>query len=113
MAGVGVFGVTAYSVSQRTHELGVRMALGANRTEVLMLVLRQELAVCAVGIVLGLAGALALSSVLRTLVFGVPTRDPATLAVVSAVLMAVTAVAGYLPARRATRIDPVTAMRTE
>jgi predicted permease len=113
MAGVGVFGVTAYSVSQRTHELGVRMALGADRSGVLMLVLRQELAACAIGIVLGFAGALALSSVLQTLVFGVPTRDPATLAVVSVVLMGVTAVAGYLPARRATRIDPVTAMRTE
>ncbi len=78
-----------------------------------MLVLRQELAVCAVGIAIGLAGALALSSVLQTLVFGVPTRDPATLAVVSVVLMGVTAVAGYLPARRATAIDPVTALRTQ
>lgn len=113
MAAVGVFGVTAYAVSQRTHELGVRMALGADRATVLRLVLRQELTACAIGIVVGLGGALALSSVLQTLLFGVPPRDPATLAVVSVLLIGVTALAAYLPGRRATRIDPVRALRVE
>jgi putative ABC transport system permease protein len=113
MAAVGVFGVTAYAVSQRTHELGVRMALGADRSTVLRLVLRQELTACALGIIVGLGGALALSSVLQSLLYGVPRRDPATLAIVSLMLIAVTTVAGYLPARRATRIDPVRALRVE
>jgi putative ABC transport system permease protein len=113
MAAVGVFGVTAYTVSQRTHELGVRMALGADRGTVLRLVLREELAVCAIGIGVGLAGALALSSVLETLLYGVAPRDPATLAAVSMLLVAVTALAGYLPARRATNIDPIAALRID
>ena len=113
MAAVGVFGVTAYSVSQRTHELGVRMALGADRLTVLRLVLRQELSACAIGIVVGLAGATALSTLLQSLLYGVPARDPVTLAVASAVMVAVTVVAGYFPARRATRIDPVRAMRVD
>ncbi len=113
MAAVGVFGVTAYAVSQRTHELGVRMALGADRATVLRLVMREELAMCIVGIAVGVAGALALTSVLQTLLYGVAPRDPATLAFVSMVLLGVTSLAGYLPARRATRIDPVTALRVE
>ena len=113
MAAVGVFGVTAYSVSQRTHELGVRMALGADRLTVLRLVLRQELSACAIGIVVGLAGASALSTLLQSLLYGVPPRDPATLAAASALMVAVTLAAGYLPARRATRIDPVKAMRVD
>ena len=113
MAAVGVFGVTAYSVSQRTHELGVRMALGADRVTVLRLVLRQELSACALGIVAGVAGAVALSTLLQSLLYGVPPRDPATLAIASALMVAVTLAAGYLPARRATRIDPVKAMRVE
>jgi putative ABC transport system permease protein len=113
MAAVGVFGVTAYAVSQRTHELGVRMALGADRGAVLRLVMREELGACLAGVGLGLAGALALSSLLQGLLFGVAPRDPITLAAVSLLLIAVTALAGYLPARRATRIDPVAALRAE
>ena len=113
MAAIGVFGVTAYSVSQRTHELGVRMALGADRLAVLGLVLRQELSACAIGIVVGLAGATALSTLLQSLLYGVRARDPVTLAVASAVMVAVTLTAGYFPARRATRIDPVKAMRVD
>ena len=113
IAAIGVFGVTACAVSQRTHELGVRMALGATRGEVVRLVLRHELIACAGGIVIGIAGALALSSLLETLVYGVAPRDAGTLAIVSLVLIATTALAGYLPARRATRIDPVSALRIE
>jgi putative ABC transport system permease protein len=113
MAAVGVFGVTAYTVAQRTHELGVRMALGANRGAVVRLVMHEELGACLAGIVIGLAGALALASILQGLLFGVPPRDPLTLAAVSGLLILVTGLAGYLPARRATRIDPMSALRSE
>jgi putative ABC transport system permease protein len=113
MAAVGVFGVTAFTVSQRTHEMGVRMALGATRGSVMTLIVRQELTVCVGGILIGVAGALALASMLQSLVFAVPTRDPITLAAASVVLLAVTLTAGYLPARRATRIDPAMALRAE
>jgi putative ABC transport system permease protein len=113
MAAVGVFGVTAYTVSQRTHEMGVRMALGATRAMVMRLVIRQELMVCAAGIVVGIAGALALASMLQSLVYNVPARDPLTLVAVSLVLFVVTLAAGYLPARRATKIDPVAALRAD
>ncbi len=113
MAAVGVFGVTAYTVAQRTHELGVRMALGADGGRVLRLVLSQELRVCAAGIALGLVGALATVGLLGNLLFGIAPRDPSTIAGVTALLLVVTAVACYLPARRATRVDPVQALRCE
>jgi putative ABC transport system permease protein len=113
MAAVGVFGVTAYAVSQRRHELGVRMALGADRASVVRLVLRQELSACGAGIVVGLGGALALSTLLQSLLYGVAPRDPATLAAASLLLVSVTLAAGYFPARRATRIDPAAVMRME
>jgi putative ABC transport system permease protein len=113
MAGIGVFGVTAYSVSQRTHELGIRMALGANRGSVLALVLRQEMAACLMGIAAGILGAFFLASLLESLLFGVTARDGATLSVAAIVLLAVTAIACLIPAHRATRIDPVRALRLE
>ena len=113
MAAIGVFGVTAYSVSQRTHELGVRMALGAPRTNVLALVLRQELAACLIGIAIGITGAWFLSSLLQSLLFGVTARDTLTLSVASIVLLVVTTVACLIPASRATRVDPATALRIE
>jgi predicted permease len=113
MAAVGVFGVAGYSVAQRTRELGVRVALGADPGRVLRLVLGQELRVCAAGIFLGAAGALALAGVMRSLLYGVPPRDPATLAAAAGVLFSVSALACYLPARRAARIDPVEALRQE
>jgi putative ABC transport system permease protein len=113
MAAIGVFGVTAYTVSQRTHELGVRAALGAGRGQLLRLVMRQELSASAAGVIVGLLGALGLASLLQSLLYGVPPRDPMTLAAVSLLLLAVTATAAYLPARRATRIDPAVTLRGE
>jgi putative ABC transport system permease protein len=113
MAAIGVFGVTAYSVAQRTHELGVRMALGARPSSVLSLVLRQELGVCLIGIVAGVAGALALSSLLESLLFGVTSRDTLTLSISALVLLLVTVLACIIPARRATNVDPAIALRIE
>lgn len=113
MAAIGVFGVTAYAVSQRTHELGIRMALGAKRGNVLALVLRQEMTACVVGIAAGVLGALFLASLLESLLFGVTSRDSVTLSIASFVLLAVTMVACVIPALRATRVDPVTALRLE
>ncbi len=113
MAAIGVFGVTAYSVSQRTHELGIRMALGARRSSVLALVLRQEMSACVIGIAVGAIGALLLGSLLESLLFGVAARDAATVSAAALVLLIVTAIACIVPARRATRVDPVTALRLD
>jgi putative ABC transport system permease protein len=113
MAAIGVFGVTSYSVSQRTHELGIRMALGANRGSVLGLVLRQEMGACLIGIVLGVIGALFMASLLESLLFGVTSRDSVTLSIAAIVLLGVTAIACVIPAQRATRVDPMTALRLE
>ncbi len=113
MAAIGVFGVTAYSVAQRTHELGVRMALGAQPSTVLSLVLRQEMGACLIGIVAGIIGAMLLSSVLESLLFGVAARDTTTITTASLVLLLVTAFACFIPARRATRVDPVKALRLD
>ena len=113
MASIGVFGVTAYSVAQRTHEIGVRMALGAGRLSVLALVLRQELAACLLGIGAGIAGAALLSRLLESLLFGVAPRDLPTLLGAAMVLLVVTTLACLVPAHRATRVDPVTALRLE
>jgi putative ABC transport system permease protein len=113
MAAIGVFGVTAYSVTQRTHELGVRMALGAKPSSVLALVLRQEMGACLIGIAVGIAGAWMMSSQLESLLFGVGSREALTVSVASLVLLVVTAVACLIPARRATRVDPVTALRLD
>ena len=111
LAAVGLYGVLAYTVTQRTHEIGVRMALGAPPSRVHAIVMRQGLLVAGVGAMIGLAGALATSGLLQSLVFGVSARDPVVYAVVAFVFGAVAVVAGYAPARRATRVDPVVALR--
>ncbi len=113
LAAVGLYGVIAYWVSRRTQELGVRMALGASRGEVLRLVVGQGLRLSVVGAALGAAAAFPLARFLKTELFGVSVTDPATFAVVPLVLIAVAAAACYIPARRATRVEPMAALRYE
>jgi predicted permease len=113
LAALGLYGVLAYSVSQRTAEFGVRMALGADRSDLMRLVVGQGARVAATGAVVGLAGAVVVGQFAAGLLYGVKGSDPATLGAVVAVLGVVTLLACYLPARRATRIDPVTALRAE
>jgi ABC-type antimicrobial peptide transport system permease subunit len=110
---VGIYGVIAYIAAQRTREIGVRMALGAQASDVRRLFLGHGLKLVAVGLVLGVAAALALTRLMSTLLFGVGPMDPVTYAVVSGVLGTVALIATYLPARRASRIDPIVALRTD
>jgi len=110
---VGLYSVVAYTVSQRTHEIGIRMALGAQSRDVIQLVLGQGIAMVALGIAAGVIGALALTRVLASLLFGVGARDPLTFLCVVLLLSVVAVVACYLPARRATLIDPLVALRHE
>jgi putative ABC transport system permease protein len=113
LAGVGLFGVLAYAVTQRTHEFGVRLAMGAQIGEILRLVLIQGFKVAGMGLGLGLAGALALSVVLQSMLFEMRAQDPLTFLVVLLFLALVALAACYLPARRATQVDPMAALRCE
>jgi len=113
LASVGIYGVMAYSVSQRTHEIGIRMALGARGNNVLGMVVGEALVLTLIGAGLGLAGALALTRLLSGLLYNVRPTDPLTLALVSLGLLGVSALASYIPARRATRVDPIVALRYE
>ncbi|MGH9162916.1 MAG: ABC transporter permease, partial [Vicinamibacteraceae bacterium] len=113
LTAVGVYGVLAYSVGQRTQEIGVRMAMGAARGQVVGLVLRGGMTWAGIGVALGLAGAFAVNRVVASLLFEVPARDPVTFAAVAATLMVVALTACYVPATRATRINPTLALRSE
>ena len=113
LSALGIYGVLAYDVSQRTREIGVRSAIGASRGQIAGLILRQGLWKGGIGVVLGLIGAALLSRSMTTLLFNVRPTDPAVYAAVSFVLIAVALLASYLPARRASRIDPLIALRDE
>jgi putative ABC transport system permease protein len=112
LAAVGLYGVTSYSVEQRTRELGIRLALGAQRAELLRLVLAQGTGLAVVGLVGGAMAALVLTRFMSALLFGIGARDPLTFVGVSLLLLAVSLVAAFIPAHRATRVDPVIALRT-
>jgi ABC-type antimicrobial peptide transport system permease subunit len=113
LATVGIYGVMAYTVTQRTSEFGIRMALGAQQWDVLNLVFRQGIRLVAIGLAVGVAGALALGRVMESLLYGVHSSDPAILAAIGIVLLFVAALACWLPARRAARVDPMRALRAE
>jgi putative ABC transport system permease protein len=113
LAAIGIYGVLAYAVVERTREIGIRMALGAQRRSVLALVLRTGAILTTVGIALGLAGAVAATRLLQSMLFGVEPLDAPTFLAVSLMFGTVATLASYIPARRATRLDPMVALRSE
>ncbi len=113
LAAIGIYGVMAYSVAERTREIGIRMALGAGGGDVLALVVRQALILIAIGVGLGLAGSLALTRVIQSSLYGVTATDPATFGGVSLLLTLVALFACLVPTRRAVRVDPTVALRYE
>ncbi|MGH7869529.1 MAG: FtsX-like permease family protein, partial [Candidatus Dormibacteraceae bacterium] len=113
LASAGLYGVTSYSVTQRTHEIGIRIALGAERQDILRMILTQGMKLAVAGVILGLLGALASTRLLQAFLFGVKPADPATFLAVAAILVLVLLVSTLLPARRALRVDPVVALGHE
>jgi predicted permease len=113
LASIGLFGLMSYSVARRTNEIGIRMAIGAERRDVLSLVMRESMALVAAGVAVGLAIAAVASRLVESQLFGVAATDGVTTALAVATMIAVSAIAGYVPARRASRVDPITALRYE
>ena len=113
LATMGIYGVLAYNVAQRTREIGIRLALGADGNAVLRLVVGQGIRLAALGILLGLIGALALTRLMSGMIYGVSSTDPATFFAVATLLGLVAVAACYIPARRAMRVDPMVALRYE
>ena len=113
VASVGLFGLMSYSVARRTNEIGIRMALGAQQRDVLRLVMQESMTLVAIGVVVGLAAALAASRLVTTLLFGLEATDPRSIVLALAAMIGVSALAGYLPARRASRVDPMAALHYE
>jgi putative ABC transport system permease protein len=113
LACVGLYGVMSYDVARRTHEIGIRMALGAQRREVVGLVLRETMLLVVIGVIIGLSASLGATRLIASLLYGLTPNDPLTIALASLLLLAVAALAGYLPARRAARVDPMVALRHE
>jgi len=113
LGAVGIYGIVSYSVTQRTHEIGIRMALGARAANVLSLIMKNGLTLVLTGIVIGVGSAFGLTRFLATLLFGIEPTDAVTFVVVSAVFFVIAIVAALIPAMRATRVDPVIALRSE
>jgi putative ABC transport system permease protein len=113
LTAIGLYGVMAYSVIQRTQEIGIRIALGAQTGNVLKMVLRQGLKLTALGLALGLAAAYALTRYMQSMLFGVKPADPVTFAAIALLVIVVAIAACWIPARRATKVDPIVALRSE
>jgi putative ABC transport system permease protein len=113
LAAIGIFGMMSYAITQRTHEIGIRRALGAQNSDVLRLVMRQGVVILAAGLSLGLLGSLAVTRLLTGLLYGISPTDPLTLIGVSLLLTSAALLACYLPARKATTVDPLVALRHE
>jgi putative ABC transport system permease protein len=113
LAAIGLYGVISYSVAQRTRELGIRIALGAQRSDVLRLILRQGMTLVAAGVIFGIAASLGLTRLIASLLYGISASDPITFFLLSAALVFVAFIACWLPARRASAVDPIIALRAE
>jgi len=113
LAGVGLYGLISFMTAQRKYEVGIRMALGADRRDVLNLIIRQGMALTLIGVVIGLLASFAFTRLMQRLLFGIRPTDPVTFAVITFVLSAVPFLACYIPARRATKVDPMVALRHE